>query len=128
MAFATVLLPCATFEYFRPPSEKVFRIALRRCLSRVPAFLLGVLIFGFVLIGQDLGLSRANRWMGAAHASLVLAAPDHGSNHVFALTRPDLGFGTSFFGRWFFCRWARKSQLESFVDFSAELSSVRLLD
>jgi hypothetical protein len=54
IAFLTLWLHCATFDYFRPSSEKVFRISLTRSLSRIPAFLLWVLIFGFGLwmIGQ----------------------------------------------------------------------------
>jgi len=54
IAFVMLWLHSATFDYFRPSSEKVFRISLRRCVSRIPAFLLWVLIFGFVfwMIGQ----------------------------------------------------------------------------
>lgn len=54
IVFVTLSLHSATFDYFQPSSEKTFRTSLRRSFSRVPAFLVWVLIFGFVLwmIGQ----------------------------------------------------------------------------
>ena len=54
IAFVTLWLHSATFDFFRPSSEKIFRVSLRRSISRVPAFLLWALIFGFVLwvLGQ----------------------------------------------------------------------------
>jgi hypothetical protein len=53
IAFVTLCLHSATFDHFGS-SERIFRNSLRRCVSRIPAFLLWVLIFGFVLwmIGQ----------------------------------------------------------------------------
>ncbi len=49
IAFVTLWLHTATFEYFSVSSEWSFRSSLRRSVARVPAFLAWVLIFGFVL-------------------------------------------------------------------------------
>ena len=54
IAFCTLWLHSATFDYFGTTSERCFRASLRRCISRIPAFLLWVAIFGvgLWLIGQ----------------------------------------------------------------------------
>jgi hypothetical protein len=54
IAFATLELHCATFDYFRPAGEFSLTQSLRRSAARVPAFLLWSIIFGLILwiIGQ----------------------------------------------------------------------------
>ncbi len=54
IAFVTLWLHAATFNYFSPASGRCFKDALFRSAARVPAFLLWSLLFGFVLllIGQ----------------------------------------------------------------------------
>jgi hypothetical protein len=54
IVFAVLWLHCATFDYFQPRGEFLFKRSLLRSLPRVPAFLVWVLSFGLVLwlIGQ----------------------------------------------------------------------------
>lgn len=54
MAFVTLWLHSATFDYFRSESEHSWKESLRRSAARVPAFLLWAVIFGAILwlIGQ----------------------------------------------------------------------------
>jgi hypothetical protein len=54
IAFVTLWLHSATFDYFRAESEYSLKNSLRRSAARVPAFLLWAVIFGVVLwlIGQ----------------------------------------------------------------------------
>lgn len=54
IAFATLWLHSATFDYFSVASEHCFVSSLRRSVARVPAFLVWALIFGvgLCLIGQ----------------------------------------------------------------------------
>ena len=54
IAFATLWLHSATFDYFHPPREFLFKRCLVRSLGHIPAFLAWSLIFGIGLwlIGQ----------------------------------------------------------------------------
>jgi hypothetical protein len=54
IAFVTLWLHSATFDYLRPESKYSLKDSLRRSAARVPAFLLWSVIFGVVLwlIGQ----------------------------------------------------------------------------
>lgn len=54
IAFLTLWLHSATFDYFGVDSERSFRTSLRRVLGRIPAFLIWTVVFGLVLwyIGQ----------------------------------------------------------------------------
>jgi hypothetical protein len=54
IAFIVLLLHCATFVYFGAGPERRFTASLRTAATRVPAFLIWTVIFGFVLwwIGQ----------------------------------------------------------------------------
>ena len=54
IAFVTLWLHSATFDYFSLASERCFRKSLRSSVARIPAFLIWTVIFGFVLwlIGQ----------------------------------------------------------------------------
>ena len=54
IAFVTLWLHTATFDYFSLASERCFRKSLRSSVARIPAFLIWTVIFGFVLwlIGQ----------------------------------------------------------------------------
>jgi len=54
IAFLTLCLHSATFDYFGVTSERRFRTSLRRVLGRIPAFLVWAVLFGLVLwyIGQ----------------------------------------------------------------------------
>lgn len=49
IAFVAVWLHSATFLYFRADSRHRFRASLRKSIIHIPAFLLWLLIFGFVL-------------------------------------------------------------------------------
>jgi hypothetical protein len=55
IAFVTLWLHSATFDYFRPAMNRRLITSFRRSASRVPAFLLWAVIFGFGLwlIGQS---------------------------------------------------------------------------
>ena len=54
IAFVTLWLHSATFDYFSRMSERCFRKSLRSSVARIPAFVLWTVIFGLVLwlIGQ----------------------------------------------------------------------------
>ena len=54
IAFVTLWLHSATFDYFSLASERCFRKSLRSSVARIPAFLIWTVIFGLVLwlIGQ----------------------------------------------------------------------------
>jgi hypothetical protein len=54
IGFATLWLHCATFSFFRPTSERSFRVSLRESVARIPAFFVWTVVFGCVLwmIGQ----------------------------------------------------------------------------
>lgn len=54
IAFGTLWLHSATFDYFSLASEQQFKSSLRRSVARLPAFLLWTIAFGVVLwlIGQ----------------------------------------------------------------------------
>jgi hypothetical protein len=54
IAFSTLCLHCATFDYFSISSEREFLNSLRRSVARIPAFLIWAVIFGvgLWLIGQ----------------------------------------------------------------------------
>jgi|HubBroStandDraft_1064217.scaffolds.fasta_scaffold00002_20 hypothetical protein len=54
IAFVTLWLHSATFDYFRPAAERSFIASFRRSISRVPTFLVWAVIFGLGLwlIGQ----------------------------------------------------------------------------
>jgi hypothetical protein len=49
IAFCTLSLHTATFDYFSLASQRRFIASLRRSIARVPAFLLWTIIFGVVL-------------------------------------------------------------------------------
>jgi len=54
IAFCTLCLHSATFDYFSIASEQRFKSSLRRSVARIPAFLVWTIIFGIALwlIGQ----------------------------------------------------------------------------
>jgi len=54
IAFCALCLHSATFDYFSMTSERQFTSSLRRCVARVPAFLVWTIVFAIVLwlIGQ----------------------------------------------------------------------------
>ena len=49
IAFVTLWLHSATFDYFNLASERCFRQSLRSSVARIPAFLIWAVIFDFVL-------------------------------------------------------------------------------
>jgi len=60
IAFVTLWLHSATFDYFSPAGERRFRDSLRRSPIRIPAFLVWAVVFGFGLwlIGQLWGFDE----------------------------------------------------------------------
>lgn len=72
IAFGTLWLHSATFDYFNMASEHQFKSSLRRSVVRIPAFLLWTIVFGVVLWLTGQLWSYDAQTGGYAHHSLPL--------------------------------------------------------
>jgi hypothetical protein len=93
IAFCTLWLHCATFDYFSMASERLFTRSLRHSLARIPAFLVWTLVFGagLWLIGQLWGYGEQTG--GYAHHSLPMVLRKN--------VTPRNMFSAAYWGVWF---------------------------
>jgi hypothetical protein len=93
IAFCTLWLHCATFDYFSMASERLFTRSLRHSLARIPAFLVWTLVFGagLCLIGQLWGYGEQTG--GYAHHSLPMLLRKN--------VTPRNMFSAAYWGVWF---------------------------